>query len=71
MILKHTCPCCDYLLLCHIRSQGVYWLCAYCYQEMPILEALVEIQAKSTLEALTYSSFNSQTSQTGRVCSLA
>ncbi|BAZ66548.1 MAG: hypothetical protein KME28_11025 [Pelatocladus maniniholoensis HA4357-MV3] len=34
---KHTCPCCSYTLLCHIRLGGIYWRCGHCYQEMPAL----------------------------------
>lgn len=38
MDLMHTCPCCGNFLLRHLRSQGIYWFCPHCYQEMPILE---------------------------------
>lgn len=34
---QHTCPCCSYTLLRHIRWGGIYWRCSHCYQEMPIL----------------------------------
>ncbi|MER3493431.1 MAG: hypothetical protein C4323_14530 [Mastigocladus sp. ERB_26_2] len=33
---KHTCPCCSYILLSHIRLGGIYWRCSHCYQEMPV-----------------------------------
>ncbi|HEY9848004.1 MAG TPA: hypothetical protein V6D28_00990 [Leptolyngbyaceae cyanobacterium] len=33
---RHLCPCCATILLRHIRWEGVYWRCSYCYQEMPI-----------------------------------
>ncbi len=29
------CPCCTDQLLRHVRSQGVYWFCPSCWQEMP------------------------------------
>jgi ribosomal protein L37AE/L43A len=32
---SHTCPCCSYPLLSHIRLGGQYWRCSHCYQEMP------------------------------------
>lgn len=32
----YNCPCCSYRLLRHIRSDGIYWLCSHCYQEMPV-----------------------------------
>ena len=34
---RHTCPCCSYTLLRHIRCGGIYWRCSHCYQEMPVL----------------------------------
>ena len=34
---RHTCPCCSYTLLRHIRRGGIYWHCNHCYQEMPVL----------------------------------
>ncbi len=36
MMSKHTCPCCSYTLLRHIRLGGIYWRCSHCYQEMPV-----------------------------------
>jgi hypothetical protein len=39
---RHTCPCCSYTLLRHIDSQGIYWRCSHCYQEMPVLEDEIE-----------------------------
>lgn len=36
----HTCPCCGNFLLRHLRSQGIYWFCPHCHEEMPILETL-------------------------------
>jgi len=33
---RHLCPCCSTVLLRHIRSEGIYWRCSYCYQKMPI-----------------------------------
>lgn len=35
MMSHHTCPCCSYTLLRHIRLGGLYWRCSHCYQEMP------------------------------------
>ncbi|BAU66358.1 pentapeptide repeat protein [Stanieria sp. NIES-3757] len=35
MMSQHTCPCCSYLLLRHLRLGGLYWRCSHCYQEMP------------------------------------
>ncbi len=35
MISRHTCPCCSYILLRHLRWGGIYWRCSHCYQEMP------------------------------------
>ncbi len=35
MMSRHTCPCCSYILLRHIRWGGTYWRCHHCYQEMP------------------------------------
>lgn len=52
---SHTCPCCSYTLLRHIRAGGVYWFCSHCHQEMPnffnslsqkILSILLEFQFK-------------------------
>jgi ribosomal protein L37AE/L43A len=37
MMSKHTCPCCSYTLLRHLRLGGLYWRCSHCYQEMPVL----------------------------------
>ncbi len=34
---RHTCPCCSYMLLRHIRRGAIYWRCSHCYQEMPVL----------------------------------
>ncbi len=34
---RHTCPCCSYTLLRHIRRGGIFWRCSHCYQEMPVL----------------------------------
>ncbi|GAA6615061.1 hypothetical protein NUACC26_008500 [Scytonema sp. NUACC26] len=31
----NTCPCCTDQLLRHVSSQGVYWFCPSCRQEMP------------------------------------
>ncbi|MUG99581.1 hypothetical protein F7734_47785 [Scytonema sp. UIC 10036] len=31
----NSCPCCTDQLLRHVRSQGVYWFCPSCRQEMP------------------------------------
>ncbi|MBD2606422.1 hypothetical protein H6G81_18265 [Scytonema hofmannii FACHB-248] len=33
---RHTCLCCSGVLLRHMRSQGVYWRCSRCHEEMPI-----------------------------------
>lgn len=33
---QHICPCCSYGLLRHISSNGIYWRCSHCYQEMPV-----------------------------------
>ncbi|PSB00771.1 hypothetical protein C7B64_21820 [Merismopedia glauca CCAP 1448/3] len=35
MTNQHSCPCCSYTLLRHIRLSGLYWRCSHCYQEMP------------------------------------
>ncbi len=35
MMSRHTCPCCSYTLLRHLRWRGIYWRCSHCYQEMP------------------------------------
>jgi len=32
---EHRCPCCSYVLLRHIRLDGVYWRCSHCHEEMP------------------------------------
>jgi Zn finger protein HypA/HybF involved in hydrogenase expression len=32
-----SCPCCTDQLLRHISSQGIYWFCPSCRQEMPTL----------------------------------
>ncbi|KAF3884058.1 MULTISPECIES: hypothetical protein [Nostocales] len=31
----NSCPCCTDQLLRHVRSQGIYWFCPTCRQEMP------------------------------------
>jgi len=36
MTNRHTCPCCSYVLLRHIRSSGLYWRCDHCYAEMSV-----------------------------------
>jgi predicted SprT family Zn-dependent metalloprotease len=33
---RYTCLCCSGVLLRHMRSQGVYWRCSRCHEEMPI-----------------------------------
>lgn len=33
---RHTCPCCSYVLLRHVRLGGLYWRCSHCHGEMPI-----------------------------------
>jgi hypothetical protein len=35
-IVRYTCPCCSYVLLRHIGSQGIYWRCSHCRQKMPV-----------------------------------
>lgn len=35
MTNQHTCPCCSYILLRHIRLGGLYWRCHHCHEEMP------------------------------------
>jgi ribosomal protein L37AE/L43A len=36
MKAKHTCLCCSSRLLRHVSSEGVYWRCSSCHQEMPV-----------------------------------
>ncbi|OLP15521.1 hypothetical protein BST81_25805 [Leptolyngbya sp. 'hensonii'] len=35
MTSRHTCPCCSYVLLRHIRLGGLYWRCSHCHESMP------------------------------------
>ncbi|MEM7727406.1 MAG: hypothetical protein AAF208_13715 [Cyanobacteria bacterium P01_A01_bin.45] len=35
----NSCPCCGGSLLRHIRHNGVYWFCRFCWQEVPTVEA--------------------------------
>jgi ribosomal protein L37AE/L43A len=35
MSVRHTCPCCSYILLRHLVLGSLYWRCSHCYQEMP------------------------------------
>ncbi|MBW4520089.1 MAG: hypothetical protein KME16_10370 [Scytolyngbya sp. HA4215-MV1] len=32
---QHTCPCCGYTLLRHMRLGGLFWHCRHCYEVMP------------------------------------
>ena len=32
-----SCPCCSGNLLRHIRTEGIYWMCLRCRQEMPMV----------------------------------
>jgi ribosomal protein L37AE/L43A len=43
MWTKHSCPCCSYTLLRHMRLGGLYWRCSHCYQEMPVYTPLQEM----------------------------
>jgi ribosomal protein L37AE/L43A len=43
------CPLCSSLLLRHIRSGKVYWLCQSCRQEVPALSA-IQTTRRSTPE---------------------
>lgn len=36
MTHKHTCPCCSYPVLRHIRSGEVSWKCAHCYTDVGV-----------------------------------
>ena len=40
-MLISLCPCCSNILLRHVNSQGVYWYCSHCYQEMPNYNQLI------------------------------
>jgi len=40
ILSKSACLCCSYILLRHIDSEGIYWRCTHCYQEMPIYQPL-------------------------------
>ncbi len=40
---KHTCPCCSYTLLRHLRWGDIYWRCSHCYQEMPVGKAITQL----------------------------
>ncbi|MEH2027803.1 MAG: hypothetical protein V7K62_30325 [Nostoc sp.] len=33
---KYSCLCCSNTLLRHLSSEGAYWRCRYCHQEMPV-----------------------------------
>ncbi|MBD2368602.1 hypothetical protein [Leptolyngbya boryana] len=33
---QHLCPCCSYVLLRHVRLDGVYWRCSHCHAEMAV-----------------------------------
>lgn len=39
--MMNTCPCCSNPLLRYARSNGVYWFCPHCWQEMPDIESLI------------------------------
>ncbi|HEY9739779.1 MAG TPA: hypothetical protein V6C90_04755 [Coleofasciculaceae cyanobacterium] len=60
MILTHTCPCCAQALLRHTRSQGVYWFCAKCHQEMPILKTVVDLSTVSSTKSDRLEQFSSE-----------
>lgn len=48
-----TCPCCDNSLLRHIRHGKIYWFCAHCWQEVPLLAiASTPILETNTGEAI-------------------
>lgn len=36
MIESNSCPCCGNSLLKHVRSNGSYWFCPTCREEIPL-----------------------------------
>jgi len=43
MMNTHTCPCCSYTLLRHVRLGELYWRCSHCHAEMPVLESVAHL----------------------------
>ncbi len=35
--ITNVCPCCNGLILRHVRSNGIYWFCQSCRQEVPLI----------------------------------
>ncbi len=44
MMNTHTCPCCSYTLLRHVRPGELYWHCNHCHAEMPVIESAVHLR---------------------------
>ncbi|OLP18338.1 hypothetical protein BST81_11120 [Leptolyngbya sp. 'hensonii'] len=36
-MISNLCPCCETVLLYHVKGQQGYWFCRHCWQDMPVL----------------------------------
>ncbi|WP_026102446.1 hypothetical protein [Pleurocapsa sp. PCC 7319] len=55
MKINPTCPCCSNVMLHHIDNKREYWFCRYCWQEMPDLRKVDNLQKNRRPQIVTLS----------------